>query len=194
MRSNMKILKRMIILCWITLTVCFGVKLLGGNFFSIMVSNEIYQAICSYVDKHIWTQIIIGSISTTLLNTLFLLAINRKLNFTKTEWILVTISSIICACLKVLPLPFVVNIILDVYQLIILPLIIKSDCLIEHKVRYIIFGNIIVPIFQMISLCVKDVRLNAFITASYLTASIFIIDVYIMSTLYYLYSNIKNRR
>lgn len=187
-KNKQKILQRMIILCWIILAVCFVIKLLGGNFFSIVVSNETYQTICSYVDHHIWIRILIGSTSTTLLNVLFLLAVNRKLNFTKFEWILVVISSISIAVIK--QFNNTLGLICDVYQMFILPFIIKTDCLIEHKIRYAIFGNILVLLFQMATLLTKNLSL-VIVTNDFLTGSIWIIDVYIMCTLYYLYANIK---
>lgn len=184
-----KILKRMIILCWIVLTVCFGIKLLGGNFFSIVISNEIYQAICSYVDRHMWIRILIGSISTTLLNALFLLAVNRKLNFTKLEWLLVAISSITIAVIK--QFNSYVGLLCDVYQMFILPFIIKSECTIKYKIWYVILGNVLVLVFQIISALIKNIGIIVITDQSFLTASIWIIDVYIMCTLYYLYANMK---
>lgn len=183
-----KILKRMIILCWIILFTCFAIKLFGGNFFQIIYNNKYYRVFCNYVDTYLWTQIIIGSISTFLLNTLFLLAVNRKLKFTRTECIFVIISTIICTIIKVLNAKL--GLLVDIYQMLILPFIIKTDCLIEHKIRYVIFGNILVLLFQVISLLTKNLTLS-FITNDTFTAFIFTIDVFIMCTLYYLYMNTK---
>jgi len=178
----------MIILCWIVLTVCFGIKLLGGNFFSIVVSNEIYQAICGYVNKCIWTQIIIGSISTILLNTLFLLAINRKLKLTALETIIIVVFSIgsvtLRTCTDCAPLDLILNCI----QYFVLPFIVKSEYTMKRKIVYTIVGNILVLVFQIVSLITKNLALG-YVTLDVVSGFIWMIDIYIMTVLYYLYAN-----
>ena len=39
-------LKRVIIVCWIALAICFGIKLFGGNLFEIMCNNENFIKVC----------------------------------------------------------------------------------------------------------------------------------------------------
>lgn len=181
-----RILKRMIIICWATLACCFAIKLLGGNYFQAVVNNKIYQAICSYIGTHLWIQCVIGSISTTALNALFLLAINRKLNFTKWEWILVSISSIITAVIKVFN-PYI-GMYFDIYQMFILPFFIKASSVILPKFRSVIYGNVLVLIFQIISALTKNLGI-VFVTQDLLSGLIWMLDIYVMCILYYLYAN-----
>lgn len=182
-----KILKRMIILCWTILICCFIIKLLGGNYFQAVINNNIYQAICSYVDTHLWLQCVIGSLSTTVLNTLFLLAINRKLNFTKGEWILVISSSVLGAIIKVIN-PYI-GIAFDFYQYFILPFLIKPSTVLLPKIRSVLFGNILVLLFQIVSAVTKNLGVP-FATQDLVAGLIWMLDLYIMCILYYLYANL----
>ena len=46
-----RVIKRSIILCWIALAICFIVKILGGNFFEIVVHNDRFTAVCEFCQK-----------------------------------------------------------------------------------------------------------------------------------------------
>ena len=55
-------LKRVIIVCWIALAICFGIKLFGGNLFEIMCSNENFIKVCNYADNHFWADVLISGV------------------------------------------------------------------------------------------------------------------------------------
>ena len=46
------VLKRLIIICWVLLAICFVIKLFGGNFFEIMCTNKTFIKFCDFVDKY----------------------------------------------------------------------------------------------------------------------------------------------
>ena len=52
------VLKRMIIVCWILLAICFGIKLFGGNFFNIICTNEKFIEVCNFIDNTAWFHVI----------------------------------------------------------------------------------------------------------------------------------------
>ena len=53
--NKQKFIKRVIIGAWITLALCFVIKLFGGNFFNIICENENFIAVCNYADNHTGT-------------------------------------------------------------------------------------------------------------------------------------------
>lgn len=185
------VLKRMIILCWILLAVCFVVKIFGGNFFNIVCQNERFIKACEFVDKNVWLQYIIGCISTLFLQTLYLLAISKHLWFTrKREVVIVLLSTFIGVALRMMNnwLPLI----MDIYQYILMPFIINDNFKIRVKILRIVASYIMTFVFQLISLLTKNLSFG-FTTSNYnfVISIIFMIDVYIMVILYYLYINFK---
>ena len=59
-----KYIKRVIIVCWVALAICFVIKLFGGNFFQIICENETFIAICEFCDNNWWASYIIGIANT----------------------------------------------------------------------------------------------------------------------------------
>lgn len=185
------VLKRMIILCWILLGVCFVVKIFGGNFFNIVCQNERFIKACEFVDKNVWLQYLIGCISTLFLQTLYLLAISKHLWFTrKREFVIVLLSTLVGVALRMINnwLPLI----MDIYQYIVMPFLIKDQFKIRVKVLRIVASYVMTFVFQLVSLIVKNLSFG-FTTSNYnfVISIIFMIDVYIMVVLYYLYINLK---
>lgn len=184
------VLKRMIILCWILLAVCFVVKIFGGNFFNIVCQNERFIKVCEYLDNSIILKILIGFISSLLCNSLFYLSICRKIKFEKLEFLIVIIISLISVVIKL----FFRNIsaIIDMTMLFILPFIFRRNSKViccSWFIRSIIFANILNLAFQIISAFVKNVAIIAVESKTTLILLIYSIDCYIMLSLYYLYVN-----
>lgn len=183
------VLKRMIIICWVILFVCFIIKIFGGDFFNIVCTNTRFANICAYVDKAVWIQYIIGCISTFLLHSMYLLAISKKLWFSKKDLLFVIPSILIGVGLRLIN--NIVGYFVDVWQYFVLPLFIENKFHKNVYVRRIALGFVLTFIFQVISLLVKNIGLKIITNGSFLIASIYAIDVFIMSLLYYLYSNVK---
>lgn len=188
------VLRRAINICWILLAICFVVKIFGGNFFDIICNNEKFVEFCSYVDNHLWIQMLIGCISSYITYSLYWLAICGKRFFGKKEVIFIAIIIPICVVLRILNA--YVALVLDVVQYFLVPYIfIRSSKtkLNNWLTRRIIFGFILNLSFQLISLITKNQAIKH-LTDNFLVAIIFAIDVYIMLALYYLYSNTKKQR
>ena len=72
--DKIKYIKRVIIVCWGALALCFIIKLFGGNFFQIICENETFIAICDYADKNLWCYCIIVSLHSIVSSYLAVLA------------------------------------------------------------------------------------------------------------------------
>ena len=183
-------LKRVIIVCWIALALCFGIKLFGGNLFEIMCNNENFIKVCEYADNHFWADILISG--TLCLGHLyfFTLAICQKIKFNKVELLIVICTAFVGTAVKIL-LPTIFGLIFDVWQVILLPV-----CLVwktKRKIINVLIANILLPLFQFISLIVKNIGI-AVLGDSILEGAIFSIDVILMLVLYYGYSNVIKRK
>ena len=85
-------LKRVIIVCWIALAICFGIKLFGGNLFEIMCNNENFIKVCEYADNHFLADYLISSIHSYISNYLTILAMCGKWKFKKIELVIFSIT------------------------------------------------------------------------------------------------------
>ena len=179
-----RLLRRVIIISWASLTLCFFIKIFGGNFFEIMCNNQTYKKICEYADTHLWLDIVISLLSTFLCECLFLLSILQKYWFNKKELIITIISVVVATILKIFNLNFFM--VADIWITILLPMLLLGKQF--KKYWAVLFANLFNFGFQIISLLVKDL---GFVDASetYFIGLIYMIDLYIMCLLYYLYRN-----
>lgn len=179
----------MIIICWIILLLCFVVKIFGGNFFNIVCKNETFANICAYVDKAVWIQYIIGCISTFILHSMYLLAISKKLWYSKRDLLFVIPTVLIGVGLRLIN--NILGYIMDIWQYFILPFLIENKFHKNVYVRRIALGFVLTFIFQVISLLVKNIGIKVVTDEPFLIALIYFVDIYIMVIMYYLYSNLK---
>ena len=179
-------LKRVIIVCWIALAICFGIKLFGGNLFEIMCNNENFIKVCEYADNHWWAYYIISSIYCFVNVYFFTLSIMQKTKHTKRQLIILICTVLICNLLK--SLGTIIGLIADVWQLIVMPfLFVLRE---RKKYKNVIIGNVLLVAFQFLSLIAKNVGLIVMSNDGALIASIYSIDVLLMVLLYFGYSNI----
>lgn len=180
-----KYIKRVIVISWIALAICFVIKLFGGNLFEIVCKNETFIAVCEYCDNNLWAYFVNGLLYCIPSSYFFILAIcqTTKLNTWQT---ITTIATIIVGCIiKTFSKP--IGAIFDIWQAIIMPTVflIKTP----KKLFNILIGNILVVIFQFISLITKNINVG-FLGESVLVGNIFAIDVIIMVLLYFAYANL----
>lgn len=183
-------LKRVIIVCWIALAICFGIKLFGGNLFEIMCENENFIKVCEYADNHFWADVLISGTTCLAHLYFFALAICQKSKFSKVELIIVICTAFLGTVVKIL-FPSIVGLIFDIWQLILLPI-----CLVwktKRKIINVAIANILLFIFQLISMITKNIGVNI-LGDSILEGTIFSIDVILMLILYYGYSNVTNKK
>lgn len=183
-------LKRVIVVCWIALGICFGIKLFGGNLFEIMCANENFIKVCEYSDNHIWAYYLMGAIYCFASLYFFTLAICQKLKYEKWELITLMATVVIGSALKLINQ--YVGLVFDVWQVIIMPSIFTIKTPKKHW--NIIIANVLLLIFQFVSAFTKNVGITIMSNNSALMSSIYSIDVILMVLLYFGYSNSIKRK
>lgn len=171
--------KVLITSCWVLLALCFAIKILGGNWFEIAVSNETFINVCNYIDSKIWLKYFITTIFYSISSYIIYLAITKQ-KIGKDKYILIILlPASICKNYITLLGWFI-----DILVWMILPLL-------KYKFKNwlrVIIGVILIFVFQLISLLTKNIGIYIE-TTNILIGTILIIDYYIMLVLYYLYSN-----
>lgn len=177
-------IKRIIVISWIVLAICFIIKLFGGNLFEIICKNETFIAICEFCDNNWWARYLIGITNTFLSTYLFCSAILAETKYKLWQLLLIVITVLGGTALKL----FYVNLgwIFDCWQMIILPIIFLGK---RYKEYYkIILANILLIIFQAVSLLTKNLGLTFVVSNGMLITFIYCIDITIMLLLYCLYA------
>lgn len=183
-------LKRVIVVCWIALAICFGIKLFGGNLFEIMCNNENFIKVCEYADNHWWAYYLISSIYCFANVYFFTLAIMQSRRYEKWQLIVVIATVFTCNILK--SFWTIIGLIADVWQVILMPFlfVIKE----RKKYKNILIANILLLVFQFVSSIVKNVDIVVMSNNRSLIAAIFSIDVILMVLLYFGYANLISRK
>ena len=183
-------LKRVIIVCWIALAICFGIKLFGGNLFEIMCENENFIKVCEYADNHFCAFYIISA-SYCYVSLYFLeLAMIGKWKYSKSELIIFTATILIGVIVK--SQNIVLSLLYDVWQGVLMPIVFtRKD---KKRFWFVLLGNALLVVFQLISMFIKNIHVGLITQNGTLCSAIFSIDVLLMIVLYYLYSNIKKER
>lgn len=181
-----RLLRRVIVISWITLALCFLVKIFGGNFFEIMCKNPNYKALCTYIDSNLWFRIIVQFCSSLLCHILYILSILQKYKLSKKQFWFLS-ANILLSCV-VKNISNIFGLLLDVWLFIIYPIILVGK---NYKKYFeILIACFLSIIFQFISLIVKNLSIGIIDDSAFISL-IFGIDVYIMCFLYYLYRNYK---
>ena len=181
-----RLLRRVIIISWISLALCFVIKIFGGNFFEIMSDNPNYKALCEYAESHLWFENTLAFISSFICQVFYLLAILQKYKFTLKEFLITIIALVSSVCLRDFSIIF--GYIFDFILFFGLPIFMLGK---NYKKYYQVFIAFIINIFfQFISLIVKNLSIG-YISESVFIVLIYGIDVYIMCFLYYLYRNFQ---
>ena len=182
-------LKRVIVVCWIALAICFGIKLFGANLFEIMCENENFIKVCEYADNHIWANIIISFIVCLAHLYFYVLAICEQMRFKKIQVYILLATAFIGTFVKVLTPP-IFGIIFDIWQLTLMPF-----CFLQKSwksVFRVLMANVLLFGFQLISMITKNIGVSV-LGESVLEGTIFSLDVLLMIILYWGYSNSKRK-
>lgn len=183
--DKVKYLKRVIIICWVALAICFCIKLFGGNLFEIMCENENFIAICNYADSHLWAYYLIGALQCFISLYFFTLAILQRTKYKKWELILLIITVLVGSAVKMLSSTF--GFIFDIWQGILFPMLLIGK---QFKQYWKIgLANILLMAFQLLSMFIKNIN-SIILGESVLIGTIFSIDIWLMLILYFCYSNI----
>lgn len=180
-----RLLRRVIIISWITLALCFVVKIFGGNFFEIMCKNQNYKALCEYADSHFWCKYLIAILSSMFCHSLYVLSILQKFKFSLKEFLFTFISILISCLLKLINQT--IGAFFDIWIGFGLPFVLLSKDF-KKKWWHVFIAYAFSFVFQLISLLVKNLSIGIIDDSTFISL-IYMIDVYIMCILYYLYRN-----
>lgn len=170
------VLKRMILVCWLLLIICFIIKIFGGNFFEFIGTSEVAE----YINNVAYIRIPIQFILYFTQSYLFYMILFRN-----NHKIISIIASIIMFISKILidinDIFIYISFIVEFIGLILLPIFMKE------KWYNVILLNIAIIVFQLISMITKNTGIINFPYES-IVGYVFMIDYYIMLVLTYLYS------
>ena len=180
-----RLLRRVIIISWISLALCFVIKIFGGNFFEIMSDNPKYKALCEYADTHFWLKYIITILSSLYCECFYLLAILQKYKLSLIEFIITLISIFVSCALKLL-LPMVGSL-FDIWIFFVLPYMFIGKKFKKYWWQVPV-AYALTFVFQLLSLLVKNLSIGIIDNSTFISL-IYMVDLYIMCFLYYLYRN-----
>lgn len=181
----------LIVLSWILFIICLIIKLFGGNWFELKTNNEKFIDFCEFVDTNQILKMMLACCIYLITGyPVICILLNKKFLELKIMAIFVPImiTKSIMSWHNIL-----ISYILDTFVLIILPLII---CKFKNWKR-VVFGNILIFGFQLISILVRNVSINFNETNTIIENYLIQIDYYLMIALFYLYyfkSKIKSNK
>lgn len=189
------VFRRAIHICWVVLAVCLIIKLFGGNYFCIICDNARVVAFVAWIDSHFLGKFALGVVSSSISYTFYYLAIMKRRFFTALQAVFVYASVVGFVALR---LAFqhiqIIGLLCDGIQFVLIPYFLCRKELPRWVIPRIISGIMLLFLFQIISMAIKNLSYHEYTVENTLTATIFMIDVYIMLCLYYLYSNNLDKR
>ena len=174
-----------IVICWVSLLSFWTIKLMGGNWFEVVVTNQNFIAFSNFV-QNTWAKYVVSFITIGILRYFTFGAICQKFYFKGKQAVVIAFSVIsLWAIVNFVPLEF--SAITSMYGYLLF-LIISLIYQTKWKKLYGVLAIILDFLFSTLSMLIRDIELQ--ILTDYLLLLILCIDVYIMTALYYLYSNI----
>lgn len=184
-KTYIDITKATIGICWVSLFAFWTIKLFGGNFFEIVVQNENFIAFSNLVETT-WIKYLVSLFTIGVANYLMIGAICQKFYFKGTQALIIALAIIsMWAVANFVPVSFLSLPIWYGYVILIFigAYFNKGIARINGMVSILLEFC-----FSTISMFVKNISI-AFMNG-YIFTLIFSIDLYIMTILYYLYSNL----
>lgn len=183
-------LKRVIVVCWVALAICFGIKLFGGNLFEIICENDNFIKVCEYADNHFWAKYLLYLPYSFVSLYFFVLATIQKTKLTNIQMIMVTLTTVIGAAIKLVN--SYIGFLFDIWQGFIMPCIFTMK---NKKLHWnVLTGNFLLIMFQLISMYVKNIPVTILTSQGVLISMIYSIDVLLMLALYFAYMNVIGER
>ena len=179
-------MKNLIKACWVSIIICFIIKIFGGNYFEIICTNEKFIDFCNLVDGSFVGYLILYLFYMFGLNIMYLAVLKQKWYKGKQNWILLflTLYWLFKYFVKIDAILFVTDTLIA-----FVPLLLYRN---KITLKRNILGAILFFLFQVLSLIVRNIGFKM-IDDNLVIFIIMSIDYYLMLFLYYLYS-IKERR
>lgn len=184
LKTYIHITRITIALCWIALFAFWAIKLFGGNWFEIVVENKNFIKFSNIV-QNTWVKYLVSFITIAVAKYLTFGAICQKFYFKGKQLLIVILSTIyIWYCAN-----FVNNQFMIMFggyiPFVLLGIIYQKG----WKKSFGVIAIVLETIFSVISALTRNIPI--LVMSNYLIASIFIFDLYLMTALYYLYSNLN---
>lgn len=181
------VLKRAIIVCWVILGICLVIKLFGGDFFNIVCKEENFVKFCDFIDNIVIKYIIYYLLFNLSMYLLLIIAI-PSIKIKSIKFLIYLIIVNLTWIYKLLIELQIININMIVINIIDFSVYFIALSLLSRKPLRSFITMVLLFIFSLVSAVIKNIGLYGVITDSYLVATIFSIDYYIMLTLSALYS------
>lgn len=175
----------LIVVSWVVLGICLIIKLFGGNWFELSVENDKFIAFCNFVDNTMWVKMTLACL-IYLFTTYPAMCVYLDKPKLDKKLLLIFFPLMIIKSISswyILILAYI----LDVIILIILPIIISK------KWKRVIFGNILVFVFQVITILIRNISFDFNLGNTVIENYLYQVDYYIMIILFYLYT-FKNKK
>lgn len=187
LKTYIQITRITIVICWISLLAFWAIKLFGGNFFEIIVENDNFVKFSEKVETT-WLKYLVSFITVSVANYLIIGAICQKFYFKGKQAVVVGL-----AIFSIWVVSNFVSLSFFNFPSWYAYLIFAILGIVYQKKRKKLFGVlpiILEPCFSIISFSIRGIPI--IVANNYLIAYVLSIDIYIMFSLYYLYSNLKN--
>ena len=174
-----------IVICWISLLSFWAIKLMGGNWFEIVVTNQNFIAFSNLCQSG-WVKYLVSLITNYTLNYFYFGAICQKIVFKRVQGVIINLSLIsIWAVVNFVPLEYAIITSNYAYIIFIVMGIVYNK---GWKKCFGLLAVVFDFVFSTLSILIRNIELT--IITEYLLLLILCIDIYIMAALYYLYSNL----
>lgn len=187
---NPKTVKRMIIVSWVLLFLCMIFKIFSNDLFAIMVKNEKFIEVATYIDSRIWLQAIVYAPSSILGNYLLFSAIIGERSRQKKTTLIVLLICVLGHIVKVLITYFLPQYYSIIGTCIDTALIIFVPYIFNRNMITCITGFLIAMGMQSTSLLIRNMAIKV-IMFDMISSMILGFDVILMYLIYYLYTNFK---
>ena len=174
-----------IVICWVSLLSFWTIKLMGGNWFEVVVTNQNFIAFSNFV-QNTWAKYVVSFVTIYTLNYFYFGAICQKVVFRGRQGVVVNLLLISTwAVVNFVPLEYAIITSNYAYIIFVVVGIIYNKGWKKTLGLMAVFFDFV---FSTLSILVRNIELT--IITEYLLLLILCIDIYIMAALYYLYSNL----
>ena len=184
LKTYIQITRITIVICWISLFAFWAIKLFGGNWFEIVVKNDNFIKFSQKVETT-WLKYLVSFITIAVAKYLTFGAICQEFRFKGKQRVIVWACIIsIWAGVNFLNSDFI-----KMWYAYIVMVAIGFIYQKGWKKLFGVLGAIFDCSFSIISATIRNLPIEVF--SNYLLTFVLIVDMFIMTALYYLYSNLN---
>ena len=173
------------------LVACFAIKIFGGNWFEVVCTNEHFLKICDFIEGNPFVYVPLSFFVYVLPATFIMLSVCKTPKPNKNKLLTIVVCmGFLWACSW-----FAESIkpILEIVLICVLPIVVGLMCEKKPTAKEVIkknwyrgiLANVLIFIFQLLSLLTKNIGIKT-LNDNLVLTYMFLIDYYIMATLFYL--------